>query len=190
MQSSSRYLIGIDLGTTNSAVAYIDTREAARNNVPTIHTFAVPQLIAEGEVGAASTLPSFLYFADERELTTGRLRLPWQDQLSPVVGLLAREQGALVPGRQVASAKSWLCHDAVDRTAKILPWGSEQPEFACSPVEAATRYLAHLRDAWNYTFAREAANDEARHRPSTRTSVGQDLDLVEKQTARILVDCI
>jgi DNA-K related protein/Hsp70 protein len=160
MQSTGRYLIGIDLGTTNSAVAYIDTQEAARNRSVIIHTFEVPQLIAEGEVGAASTLPSFLYFAGAHDLAN-HARLPWQEQAAPVVGVLAREQGALVPGRQVASAKSWLCHDAVDRTARILPWGADRPDFACSPVEASTRYLAHLRDAWNYTFAREQSNGEA-----------------------------
>lgn len=163
MESRGRYLIGIDLGTTNSAVAYIDTHAVARNNIPTIHIFEVPQLVAEGELGAASTLPSFLYFAGEHEIASGSLRLPWQEQTSSVVGLLAREQGALVPGRQVSSAKSWLCHDAVDRTAKILPWGTDQPDFACSPVEASTRYLAHLRDAWNHMFASGESNrDESR----------------------------
>jgi molecular chaperone DnaK (HSP70) len=163
MQSTGRYLIGIDLGTTNSAVAYIDTQEVARNNTPIIHIFEVPQLVREGEVGAASTLPSFLYFAGEHDMAASGLRLPWQEQATPVVGILAREQGALVPGRQVSSAKSWLCHDAVDRTARILPWGTDQPEFACSPVEASTRYLAHLRDAWNYTFAPDGSiSDEGR----------------------------
>lgn len=163
MQSSSRYLIGIDLGTTNSAVAYIDTLSAARNNAPGIHIFAVPQLVAEGEVGTASTLPSFLYFAGDHDLAAGGLRLPWQEQAAPVVGILAREQGALVPGRQVASAKSWLCHAAVDRTARILPWGTEHPDFACSPVEATTRYLTHLRDAWNYTLASASSSASASH---------------------------
>ncbi|MGA9770737.1 MAG: Hsp70 family protein [Blastocatellia bacterium] len=163
MQSRGRYLIGIDLGTTNSAVAYIDTEEAARNNNPVIHIFEVPQLVREGEVGAASTLPSFLYFAGEHEIAAGSMRLPWQEQTAPVVGRLAREQGALVPGRQISSAKSWLCHEAVDRTARILPWGTDQADFACSPVEASTRYIAHLRDAWNYTFAVEqSSRDEAR----------------------------
>src|SRR4051794_11495609 len=140
MQSMGRYLIGIDLGTTNSAVAYIDTQDAARTNAPTIHIFEVPQLVREGEIGAASTLPSFLYFAGGHDLTASTLRLPWQEQAAPVVGILAREQGALVPGRQVSSAKSWLCHEAVDRTARILPWGTDQPDFSCSPVEASTRY--------------------------------------------------
>ncbi|HST21372.1 MAG TPA: Hsp70 family protein, partial [Blastocatellia bacterium] len=153
MQSPSRYLIGIDLGTTNSAVAYVDTHEAAKNNAPIIHVFQVAQLVREGEVRSAPTLPSFLYFAGEHEIQARGLRLPWHDHAAPVTGILAREQGALVPGRQVASAKSWLCHSAVDRTARILPWGTDQTDFACSPVEASTRYLAHIRDAWNYTFA-------------------------------------
>lgn len=160
MQSPSRYLIGIDLGTTNSAVAYVDAQEAARNNAPVIRVFEVTQLVREGEVRTASTLPSFLYFAGEHEIQASGLRLPWHEQAAPVTGILAREQGALVPGRQVASAKSWLCHNAVDRTAKILPWGADQPDFACSPVEASTRYLAHIRDAWNYTFAQSRFEEQ------------------------------
>jgi molecular chaperone DnaK (HSP70) len=155
----SRYLIGIDLGTTNSAVAYVDTQEPITGDAPTIHIFDIPQLIVEGEVGAVPTLPSFLYFANEQD-APGSLRLPWEERPDAVVGVFAREQGALVPGRQVTSAKSWLCHDAVDRTAKILPWGAEHTEQACSPVEASTRYLAHLRDAWNHTMA--AGDDELR----------------------------
>jgi len=160
MGLSSRYLIGIDLGTTNSAVAYIDTQEATTGDTPIIHVFQIPQLVAEGEIGELPTLPSFLYFADEHDLAPGSLRLPWDEQPKSVVGVLAREQGALVPGRQVSSAKSWLCHSAVDRMAKLLPWGADQPEQACSPVEASARYLAHMRDAWNYAVA--AGNDELR----------------------------
>jgi molecular chaperone DnaK (HSP70) len=156
---SSRYLIGIDLGTTNSAVAYVDTEEAIAGATPAIHTFAVEQLIAEGELGSLSTLPSFLYFASETD-APGSLRLPWEENPKYIAGYFAREQGALVPGRQVNSAKSWLCHDAVDRTARILPWGAEQPDQTCSPVEASTRYLAHLRDAWNHKMA--AVNEELR----------------------------
>jgi molecular chaperone DnaK (HSP70) len=152
MEVSSRYLIGIDLGTTNSAVAYVDTREPVTGDTPPIHVFNIPQLIAEGEVGAVPTLPSFLYFANEQD-APGSLRLPWEERPDAVVGVFAREQGALMPGRQVTSAKSWLCHDAVDRTARILPWGAEHTERTCSPVEASTRYLAHLRDAWNHTMA-------------------------------------
>jgi molecular chaperone DnaK (HSP70) len=156
----SRYLIGVDLGTTNSAVAYIDTREAIKGDSPTIHLFNVPQLVAEGEVGSLPTLPSFLYLASAQD-APGSLRLPWDEKPNAVAGIFAREQGALVPGRQVSSAKSWLSHDAVDRTARILPWGAEAAtEQTCSPVEASTRYLEHLRDAWN--FARAAGDEEAR----------------------------
>jgi DNA-K related protein/Hsp70 protein len=156
---SSRYLIGIDLGTTNSAVAYVDTQEAVTGDTPAIHIFEVLQLITEGELGSLPTLPSFLYFAGEQD-APGSLRLPWEEEPKFVAGVFAREQGALVPGRQVNSAKSWLCHDAVDRTARILPWGAEDHGQTCSPVEASTRYLAHLRDAWNHTMA--GGSDELR----------------------------
>jgi DNA-K related protein/Hsp70 protein len=159
MEVSSRYLIGIDLGTTNSAVAYVDTREPVTGDTPPINVFDIPQLIAEGEVGAVPTLPSFLYFANEQD-AHGSLRLPWEERPDAVAGVFAREQGALVPGRQVTSAKSWLCHEAVDRTARILPWGAEHTEQSCSPVEASTRYLVHLRDAWNHAMA--AGDDELR----------------------------
>jgi molecular chaperone DnaK (HSP70) len=146
MQDSSRYIIGIDLGTTNSVVAYLDKQEASA-----IQVFQVPQLVAEGEVRAMPTLPSFLYFPTEHDLSAGSMKLPWEERPESVAGVLAREQGALVPGREVSSAKSWLCHDAVDRRAKLLPWGAEPPEPMVSPVEASARYLAHLRNAWNHS---------------------------------------
>src|SRR5262245_34830475 len=134
----SQFLIGIDLGTTNSAVAFVDTQEVVRGDTPVIRVFDVLQLVAEGELGALPTLPSFLYFANEQDVP-GSMRLPWEERPKYAAGVFAREQGALVPGRQVASAKSWLCHDAVDRTARILPWGAEQSDQTCSPVEASTR---------------------------------------------------
>jgi molecular chaperone DnaK (HSP70) len=148
MQDSTRYIIGIDLGTTNSVVAYLDTQEASA-----IQVFQVPQLVAEGEVRTMPTLPSFLYFPSEHDLSAGGMKLPWEERPESVAGVLAREQGALLPGRQVTSAKSWLCHDAVDRRAKLLPWGAEPPEPMVSPVEASARYLTHLRNAWNHSAA-------------------------------------
>lgn len=146
-------VIGIDLGTTNSAVAYVDTEEPIKGDTPSIHIFNVPQLVAEGELRALPTLPSFLYFASEQD-APGALRLPWDERPNAVAGVFAREQGALVTGRQVSSAKSWLCHDAVDRTARILPWGAESGEQTCSPVEASRFYLEHLRRAWNHEMTR------------------------------------
>ena len=157
MEDSDRYTIGIDLGTTNSVVAYVDPHQAKNQEPSAIQVFQVPQLVAEGEVRALPTLPSFLYFPSDHELKAGGMRLPWEEHATSVVGVLAREQGALVPGRQVSSAKSWLCHGAVDRRAKLLPWEAEPPEPMVSPVEASARYLTHLRDAWNHF--RAAAND-------------------------------
>ena len=159
MEGPSRYLIGIDLGTTNSAVAYVDTREGAGPSDPsTITAFDIAQLTGPGEVGAVPLLPSFLYFPPEDEVSSGTVNLPWEEHPSSIVGTMAREQGALVPGRQVSSAKSWLCQSAIDRTANILPREAEPPEPMVSPVEASARYLAHLRNAWNHARA-DAATD-------------------------------
>src|SRR5262245_62919935 len=139
--------VGIDLGTTNSAVAV-----AADDGV---RDFAVAQLVAPGETAPRPVLPSFLYLPAGPELPAGALALPWDAARPFVVGELARAQGAAVPGRLVASAKSWLCHAGVDREAAILPWGAIGDVPRVSPVEASARYLGHLREAW------DAANAEA-----------------------------
>ena len=148
----SRYLIGVDLGTTNSVVAYIDayidTPEVADAGPP-IRVFPIPQLVAHGEVLTLPALPSFLYFPTEDELSAGAVSATWDENPPMVTGVLAREQGALVPSRQVSSAKSWLSYPGVDRRAKILPAQAEPPQPMISPVEASARYLMHLRDAWN-----------------------------------------
>src|SRR5262245_22099593 len=124
-ESSYRYIIGIDLGTTNSAVAFIDLAQhpvGARD--PAIQTLAIPQLIGPGELGQRTVLPSFLYLPGPYDLPPGGAALPWAPTREYIVGEFAREQGARVPGRLVASAKSWLAHAGVDRTAPILPWGA------------------------------------------------------------------
>jgi molecular chaperone DnaK (HSP70) len=146
---SSRYLIGIDLGTTNSVVAYIDAQSEDPQLASSIHVLNVPQLVAHGEVRTLSGLPSFLYFPTADELSSGSVSATWDEDPPMVTGLLAREQGALVPARQVSSAKSWLSHPGVNRRAKILPAQAEPPQPTISPVEASARYLMHLRDAWN-----------------------------------------
>jgi molecular chaperone DnaK (HSP70) len=152
--SHSRYIVGIDLGTTNSAVAYVDTRGKARPS-PDIRPFPVPQLVAAGEAAPRAMLPSFLYLVGEHELPPGAAALPWRDEAARIVGEFARVQGARVPSRLVSSAKSWLGHGGVDREAGILPWGAPKEVPRVSPVEASAAYLAHVRDAWNSTFARE-----------------------------------
>ena len=140
------FLIGVDLGTTNSAVAAVDTR---RRN-PRAEVFRLPQLTAPGVVEPRPVLPSFLYFPEPDEIASGGIALPWDLNPGAIVGVLARDRGALAPARQVASAKSWLTHPGVDRRAPFLPWGGT-PRI--SPVEASARYLMHLRDAWNATVA-------------------------------------
>jgi molecular chaperone DnaK (HSP70) len=145
---ASRYLIGIDLGTTNSVVAYIDTQIGADGRSP-IRVLPVPQLVAHGEVCTMPALPSFLYFPTPDELTAGTVCATWNEDPPMVTGVHAREQGALVPSRQVSSAKSWLTNSDVDRRARILPSQAEPPQPMISPVEASARYLMHLRDAWN-----------------------------------------
>jgi DNA-K related protein/Hsp70 protein len=157
MEGSTRYLIGIDLGTTNTVVAYVDTREVGNNGSLGIRVFPVAQLVGPGEVRDFPALPSFLYFPTEDEISTEELSLPWEKHPSSPTGRLARERGALTPGRQVSSAKSWLCQRQTDRTAKILPPGAEQHEPMVSPVEASARYLVHLRNAWNSVMTADVA---------------------------------
>ncbi len=139
-----RYAVGIDLGTSNTALAYaaLDERD------PAVHVFEIPQLVAAGEVQPRPLLPSHLYLPGGHELAKEALALPWGE--APfAVGAFARDQGARVPARHVSSAKSWLCHPSVDRTAAILPWGAPPEVERISPVTASARILAHLRDAWD-----------------------------------------
>ncbi|NLI83554.1 MAG: hsp70 family protein [Deltaproteobacteria bacterium] len=154
-----RFIIGIDLGTTNSAVAYID-RSAGGSGNRKIRFLRIPQITAAGEVGSRSILPSFLYIPGPYELPAGSIALPWAPERDYAVGEFAREQGALVPGRLVSSAKSWLCHGGVDRTAPILPWGAVEEVQKVSPVEASCRYLKHMREAWDAVMA--AGSEELR----------------------------
>lgn len=131
----SRYVVGIDLGTTNSAVCYVDCQERPWR----IRVLGIPQLVAPGQTEIRDTLPSFHY---QPPATTEGLE-------TRVVGFMARDYGASTPGRLVSSAKSWLCHAGVDRTAELLPWHAASDVERISPVEASSRYLAHIRSVWN-----------------------------------------
>ena len=147
------WLVGIDLGTTNTVVAYAKANDAQAE----INLFAIEQLVAPGEVGARPLLPSLRYHPAAGELAAGDLQLPWpqQDVASvdhAVLGALARQLGAQVPGRLVSSAKSWLSHANVDRQAPILPWGADADVAKVSPVAASASYLAYVRAAWNHRF--------------------------------------
>ncbi|MEZ4427973.1 MAG: Hsp70 family protein [Nannocystaceae bacterium] len=142
-ESSPRYVVGVDLGTTHCALAW---SPIARVDVSLLE---LPQLIAPGEVAARPLLPSFLYLPAEGELAPGDVTLPW-GQATRIVGALAQQLGARVPGRLVASAKSWICHGGVNRRAPILPWSAPDEEPHVSPFEAEVAYLEHLRAAWDH----------------------------------------
>lgn len=147
--SEPRFSIGIDLGTTHCALAYVDI--AASDGEKTSYgVLDIPQLTAPGTVEQAPLLPSFLYLPHADELATGDLSLPWVTELDYAVGEFARARGALTPIRLVSSAKSWLCHPGVDRRSACLPNDAPAEVARVSPLEASTRYLAHLRQAWNY----------------------------------------
>ena len=142
MTKPSRYIIGVDLGTTNTAVCFVDTQSAT----PEVRVFEITQLIGAGEVAVRNQLPSFVYLAGSHE--AAQWTLPWDSDREFAVGVFARTQGARVPNHLVASAKSWLCHGGVDREAAILPWGVEG-DNKISPMEAQARILGHVREAWD-----------------------------------------
>jgi len=150
--SLSRYLVGIDLGTTHTVVAYADTTQGANLK---IQVFNIEQLVAPGEILARPLLPSVRYHPAPGEMAELDTRLPWsadRSDIRPIVGELARLLGAKTHGRTVTSAKSWLSHAGVDRVAPILPWGAAEGVEKVSPVDASASYLAHLRAAWNLKF--------------------------------------
>ncbi len=141
--SSARFVVGIDLGTTHTVVAYADLE-----GEPSI--FDIPQLVSATEIASRPLLPSLLYVPAPGESFAD----PWNE--APfVLGEVARARGVAVPGRLVASAKSWLSHLGVDRNAAILPWGiEEQPDLSrVSPVEASAIYLGHVRTTWDQAFS-------------------------------------
>lgn len=155
-----KYIIGIDLGTTNCVAAYTRA-EPSEPGEADIRIFEIPQLVSPGEVEARALLPSCLLLPGPHDVPEGGLGLPWsREEPDGCVGEFARKRGAEIPHRLVSSAKSWLCHDGVDRTRPILPWDGPEEARRISPVEASARLLAHLRDAWNYEMA--AGDPESR----------------------------
>ncbi|HYE35329.1 Hsp70 family protein [Methylocaldum sp.] len=149
--SETQYSVGIDLGTTNSVVSYVDLGQCDGEKAP-LEVFDIPQLTSPGAVGDKKQLPSFLYQAHEAELAPGDIVLPWNEQPEAIVGDLARQLGSKTPIRLVGSAKSWLSHSGVDCRAPILPIQSPEEVKRVSPLQASIEYLRHMRDAWNARF--------------------------------------
>ncbi|AGW90515.1 Hsp70 family protein [Cupriavidus sp. DF5525] len=146
--SEARYSIGIDLGTTHSAVSYVDLT-ASDGEKTSQRVLPIAQLTAPGAIEDLDLLPSFLYLPHASELAPGDLGLPWNAERDFAVGELARSRGAATPIRLVSSAKSWLCHPGVDRRSPILPNDAPPEVPRVSPLEASVRYLTHLREAWD-----------------------------------------
>jgi molecular chaperone DnaK (HSP70) len=144
-----KYLVGIDLGTTHTVVAYT---QADRTATSDIHLFTVEQLIAPGEVAARPLLPSVRYHPAEGELSAEDLKFSFMSDPPAIMGEAARLLGSKSSGRLVTSAKSWLSHPSIDPVAQILPWGSHDDVAKVSPLDASASYLAHVRNVWRYRF--------------------------------------
>ncbi len=146
-----RFIIGIDLGTTNCAVSYVDLLEKG-SAAKRIRIFKIPQMTGPGEVNRLPVLPSFLYIPGEFDISREAVVELWEGAESNFVGAFARDHGSRVPARLVSSAKSWLCHANVDRQARILPWGADKEVPKVSPVMTTAAYLKHIRLAWNHSW--------------------------------------
>ncbi|MDA8138966.1 MAG: Hsp70 family protein [Desulfobacteraceae bacterium] len=164
--SSPPYIIGIDLGTTNSVVAYV-AADTPRVEEAQIQLFEIPQLVDAGVVAARPILPSFVLMPPEPGTPSEDMALPWDPAPPYAVGEYAQRRGQEVPRRVIASSKSWLCNTLVDRKARILPWESASPGqgqtgVKLSPVEASAAILRHIRQAWNHVMARADAGVDER----------------------------
>src|ERR671912_2184745 len=153
--SKNRFVVGIDLGTTNCALAVIDT--SVPEGEARVRLHEIPQLVAPGELADRTLLPSFLYVPGAMDFAAGSTALPWDPQPSYVVGEVARRRGVENPMRLVASAKSWLSHGGANRTAPILPWNAPEDVTRLSPIDASSEYLRHLAAA----FDRDVAGGDA-----------------------------
>ena len=146
------FVVGIDLGTTNCAVAYVDMREDEEDPdaEPVVEVFELEQLVRAGATKPRPQLPSFLYVPGP-ETSDKQIALPFEGPAEgTVIGAFAADQGAKVPHRLISSSKSWLCHSAVDRREPILPWQADPEEVdKISPVDAARRMLLYIKSAWD-----------------------------------------
>jgi molecular chaperone DnaK (HSP70) len=178
----SRYVIGIDLGTTNSAMCFVDTDQKPWR----VETFRVTQWVDVGVHEQLETLPSFHYELTTDEIASLAWRLPWETATNrQCVGTFARDAGQRHPGRRIASAKSWLSHDGVDRSADFLPWHGDSDVTRMSPVDASAQYLAHLRRAWDHAHPAEpmSAQEVVITLPASFDEVARELTVLAAKRA-------
>ncbi|MDM8517607.1 Hsp70 family protein [Desulfobacterales bacterium HSG16] len=188
------YIIGIDLGTTNSVVAYTKA-DLELGKTPDISVLEVPQITDTGTVENRNVLPSFILTSGQHDGTQEGLELPWDKNNDVAVGEFARERGAELPQRLIASSKSWLCHTLVDRNKPILPWEGplikESDKSKKSPVEAAAMLLQHIKDAWDNTIAENDTKLEMNHQevfltvPASFDAVARELTVKAADMAGI-----
>jgi hypothetical protein len=201
---ASKYVVGIDLGTTNCVLGYA----LLAPEHPDVRLLRIPQLTSAHAVEQRESLPSFVYLGSEQEARDRCFDLPWAAQRDFAVGEHARRQAAEMPQRTVAAAKSWLCHSRVDRRAKILPWNAPAEVAKISPVTASQDYLEHLVAAWNAAFPEapfveqtvvltvpasfDAAARELTHEAALRAGLPRELVLLEEPQAAVynwIVSC-
>jgi len=184
--NTSPYTICIDLGTTNSSLAFVDTRNdgetpSGKDNIS--KTFHIQQVTAAGETGTNPLLPSAVYIPRNHELAENSIDLPWQENPETCVGTFALKQGTSIPHRLISSAKSWLCHTGVDRNSPILPNTDDEDVKKYSPVEASSIILNHMKDAWNNDPERDKNTELFQNQqivltvPASFDAVARDLTL-------------
>ncbi|MCU4677181.1 Hsp70 family protein [Catenovulum sp. 2E275] len=148
----SQYVVGIDLGTSNTALSYVENAEQSGEQINVV-SMPIPQVVAAGSVEERASLPSTVYLSSGDDLPHGALNLPWRSEDTSVVGYFAREQGAKVPTRYIHSAKSWFCYSGIDPEKKLLPPNTPEKNIKQSPFEIAKMILSHLIESWNEKIA-------------------------------------
>jgi molecular chaperone DnaK (HSP70) len=184
------YVVGIDLGTTNTVVAYAPLQTADAGQAA-VRDFPVVQTVAPHETAALPQMPSALYRASPAEVARDAARLPWDsasnssDKSVDFTGAFARAQGAKVPGRVIVSAKSWLSVSGVDRASPILPWAASDDVEKLSPVDVQARILAHAQRAWDHAHADAplAAQDVVVTIPASFDESARELTLAAAERA-------
>ena len=169
------YVVGIDLGTTNTVVHYMNVSEEN----PQVEIFNVTQTTEQGEYAELPSLPSYIYLPDGNEVPEGCFELPWQEDAQNSVGAFAKKNAASLPSKIVSSAKSWLCAENVERLDPILPWNRNNPERQLSPLEASQLILEHVRNAWNHTMADDV--DEQLENQNVVLTVPASFDAVARE---------
>jgi len=152
--SEPAYIVGIDLGTTNSVVSYTEAASSG-SEIPSIKILKIPQISGPGLIEQPDILPSFIYIPEQHELSDNAIELPWDMENKLIVGEYAKSRGAEVPQRLISSSKSWLCNTMIDRNKPVLPWDCPDDISQMSPVAASSNLLQHIRNVWNHIIARD-----------------------------------